>query len=97
MDSAGSIDMLVMHDKIITLRPFPPDVEDEAAAIAVGQEPEQKQDEEEEEEEYDDDDDDDDFEDGEDWEEGLRPFQARPFMSEVLERDGGEVRKCACL
>lgn len=94
VDSAGSIDMLVMHDRVITLRPFPPDVEvaqeveaedgdsrGEAGPEGGGQE-----------EEYDDRDEDGDYIlNDEGWEEGLRPFQARPFMSEVLERNGENV------
>lgn len=87
--SEGSIGMLVMHDRVVTLRPFPPDVEEEAAALQdLTHDDRHKEihsdlsDRDENGEEAD---------DKETWEEGLRPFQARPFMSEVVERDSGEV------
>lgn len=79
MGSAGAINTLVLHDKVVTLKAFPPDVARTAAdadadpdAVAGGHGDEGGG-----------------FEE-EAWD-GLTPVQARAFLSEVTERDSGKV------
>ena len=79
MDSAGSIGMLVLHDRVLTVKPFPPDAAREAAAAA------------EEKDGGGGGDDDDGYDEEEAWGR-LTPVQAVGFRSEVTESDDGEVR-----
>lgn len=78
MDSAGSIGMLVLHDRVLTAKPFPPDAAREAAAEEGG---------------GDGGDDDGGYDEEEVWGR-LTPMKAVGFRWEVTESDDGEVRWC---
>ena len=66
--------MLVLVDKVVTLRPFPPDA---ALEAADRQQPESDRG----------------GLDEDPWD-GLRPFQARAFRSEVTTTGSGQARVC---